>query len=149
MLFNVLRVWLRDGLWVLLVKGENFVHQITKLIGLEAELFSHLLGLGLLASEVVPDEAHFKGKVLGHLGTLLRCTGRVVKLDDLLEGVTQLVVVGGLCREIRITLLQGDLLGCGTALGWRTLGSTLSCCGNWSICLPCEELLQIGWVIGD
>ena len=133
MLFHILKVWLGDGLRVLLVKGEDLVHQVTKLIGLEAELFSHLLGLGLLASEVVPNEAHFKGKVLGHLGTLLRCAGRVVKLDDLLEGVTQLVVVRGLCGEVRITLLESDLLGCCATLSWCTLGSTLSCCGNWSV----------------
>jgi hypothetical protein len=104
-LLHILSVWLRDRLRVLLIKGEDLVHQITKLIGLEAEFLCQLLGLGLLASEVVPDEAHFKGKVLGHLGTLLRGTGWVVKLDDLLEGVTQLVVVGGLCGEVRITLL--------------------------------------------
>jgi len=96
---------LRDRLRVLLIKGEDLVYQITKLIGLEAEFLCQLLRLGLLASEVVPDEAHFKGKVLGHLGTLLRGTGRIVKLDDLLEGVTQLVVVRGLCWEVCIPLL--------------------------------------------
>lgn len=105
MLLHILGVWLRDGLRVLLVEGEDLVHQITKLIGLEAEFLCQLLGLGLLASEVVPDEAHFKGKVLGHLGTLLRGTGWVVKLDNLLEGVTQLEVVRGLCGEVRIALL--------------------------------------------
>ena len=78
MLLHIFRGWLSDGLRVLLVIGEDLVHQITKLIGLEAELLSHLLGLGLLASEVVPNEAHFKSEVLRHLGALLRCAGWVV-----------------------------------------------------------------------
>ena len=63
-----------ERLWILLIKGQDFIDQLVQVICLEIELLGDSLSLSLFSREVVTDETNFEAQILGHLGTLLGCT---------------------------------------------------------------------------
>lgn len=89
---------------VVFIKVNGFGNQVTHLISLQAIVILKHLGLSLLSSEGIADEAKLKVKILGHLRTLLVGSGIEIQLDDLLDCVAKLIIVGSLRWKISISI---------------------------------------------
>jgi hypothetical protein len=98
--------------------------------------------LKLLASKGVTDKAKLQVEVVGILWSKLAASGLVVEVDNLLDGIADVVVVLGGVSDLHLALLKRDSISRSTFCGSLALASRWS-----SISRSCEYLRDVRLVL--